>query len=783
MSQYVGFHTKIFFITLFFLGAETKATNYYFSSTLGDDSRMSIEAKNPDTPWRSLAKFNEISGSLSPGDTVLFRCGEKFFGQLLLRKSGTIQRPIVITSYGNGAAPEISGWVTLDSPELISESIKRFDLSNIKLNSSNSVKTVMVEGDIRGKGRYPNDGYLIYHTVGKDNYFTYDNMAEISHFVGAELVMRMNEWIFDRARINNTDDQGVSFSKETNYAPSNKYGFFIQDHFKTLDKHGEWFHDSENNALFVYLDRANNDEAAIEISTVDYLLTNENALKNVKIEGLAFSGSTKSAIFFEQGENISIMNCSIKSAGEDGIRVINVANMTISGNTISDTFENGIFLRYGTPNSSIVNNQISNINLFAGMSKSGDQTGIGIYSRSDSTKIKGNKLNNIGYTGIFFGGNHTIVERNLVDGFCLIKNDGGGIYTYEGKRNQSFANRIVRSNTIINGIGTREGNKFSNSIEHPQVEGIYIDDNASGVLISNNKIGSVSRNGINLHNAREINIYKNTVFDCPNLLSFSHDNLGEPIDNVHVTENRLIAVTDNQKSIKLTSNLVNLLDKVIFKDNIYHHPISNDFFFQLNELSMSSTEWSKHEPSHKTNPLQPGKSTASGSFEFHLAKNNLLDNQSTRINALNKECNIERSKDFITITTNEPMTGVRIDLPEVRDSRGYSLKMIAKTESNLVVQAYLRTAGAPWSTVSETHAFKLAPSNQGKLVHFSNVSSTVKPVLMLKVQNKSAVFHILDLQWIETESSALKPSINLRLNDSGLLEEIQIDGQAFYLND
>jgi hypothetical protein len=302
-------------------------------------------------------------------------------------------------------------------------------------------------------------------------------------------------------------------------------------------------------------------------------------------------------------------------------------------------------------------------------------------------------------------------------------------------------------------------------------------------MITNNKIGFVTRNGINLHNARDIDIFQNTVFYCPNLLSFSHDNLGDPIENVTVRENTLITITDIQKSIKLTSKLINLLDRVVFKDNVYHHPISNDFIFQLNETNLSSTEWSKHEPSHKTVQLKPNTLKASESGVFNLTRHNLLDNQSKRINSLNKQCKVETSNDFVTITTSESMTGVKIDLPDVKSSKNYSLKVVAKAEGNFVLQAYLRTAGSPWATISEIRAFNVSSSNQERSIQFSNVSSTSKPVLMLKVQEEVAQFKVSELVWIETDATPLEPSVKLRLNDSSLLEEIQIDGHIFYLHD
>lgn len=76
---------------------------YYLSSSEGDDL-------NPGTlqsPWKTLEKISGVS--LRPGDAVFFKKGDRFDGHFVVNGSGSKGQPIVITSYGEGAKPVLTG--------------------------------------------------------------------------------------------------------------------------------------------------------------------------------------------------------------------------------------------------------------------------------------------------------------------------------------------------------------------------------------------------------------------------------------------------------------------------------------------------------------------------------------------------------------------------------------------------------------------------------------------------------------------------------------------------
>ena len=157
---------KLFFLNLFLLiSSFSYATNYYFSSTVGDDSRNSIEARNPDTPWKTLTKLNSVLHSLSPGDTVFLKRGNTFFGGIQLRTSGTEQAPIVLSTYGEGELPIISGWTPLQNWISIGDGIYKSD-EFPTLQKSN---LLVLDEVPRPLGRYPDEGYHSYEIGPTEN--------------------------------------------------------------------------------------------------------------------------------------------------------------------------------------------------------------------------------------------------------------------------------------------------------------------------------------------------------------------------------------------------------------------------------------------------------------------------------------------------------------------------------------------------------------------------------------------------------------------------------------
>lgn len=86
-----------------------KGTDYYVSNA-GSDSNSGTD---PDSPWATLERVNTFH--FRPGDTIHFKCGDTWRGQLLPR-SGSESGYVEYTLYGTGNKPVIMGSVAKNDP-------------------------------------------------------------------------------------------------------------------------------------------------------------------------------------------------------------------------------------------------------------------------------------------------------------------------------------------------------------------------------------------------------------------------------------------------------------------------------------------------------------------------------------------------------------------------------------------------------------------------------------------------------------------------------------------
>jgi hypothetical protein len=82
----------------------------YFDSINGNDT---TGAGTFAAPYQSIAKINSELITLPVGYKIYLKCGSSWIGVITVPNSGTALNPVVITSYGTGAKPIITGFETV----------------------------------------------------------------------------------------------------------------------------------------------------------------------------------------------------------------------------------------------------------------------------------------------------------------------------------------------------------------------------------------------------------------------------------------------------------------------------------------------------------------------------------------------------------------------------------------------------------------------------------------------------------------------------------------------
>ena len=495
----------------------SEAKNYYISAK-GLDTNTGLTAT---TPWQTISKLNASFGIIAAGDSILFKSGENFYGSIIIGKSGTSALPIVISSYGNGAKPVITGFSTLSSWTSIGGGVYQVSAPSVK----NTVNMITINDIPQEVGRYPNAdaanaGYL------KDDLFTGNTQYTCAalngtNWTGAEVVARKNGYVVERNMISSQSGGTVTYARSFETInprnanspspmtpPNTGFGLFIQRDVRTLDKLGEWYFDPSAKVMKMYFGATNPASYTVKVSTVDTLIDLYNK-SYITVNGLDFEGANLAAVYFVDGTNRIITNCTINNSGAKGIFGWYSFNTLIDNNTITNSMCGAIDVRAPANNVTITNNVIKNTGMFQGMSSFYDPADCNaIYLESAGNGIvRKNSIDSTGYIGIHFGGNALAIDSNLINHYCAYRNDGGGIYAY----NYPNSNSTIKNNIILNGMESRTG-----SGEFTDTHGIYMDGGQGGVQILNNTIANVNGTGYGLffNSPKIITVKNNTVFNA-----------------------------------------------------------------------------------------------------------------------------------------------------------------------------------------------------------------------------------------------------------------------------
>lgn len=568
------------FVLLSFVFQESRARSYYFSSSIGDDDYTSDQVRNPNTPWKSIDKLNQSMSLLEPGDSILFKRGDIFMGQIVVTCSGTLNNSIIFGAYGNGDFPIITAALPITQWSNIDENIWIADCPQLDILVTN----FFIDGVSQQIGRYPNSdapnsGYLKIDSFYEKNQITSSSLSDGVDWTGGEGVIRTRRWLLDRLPITSHVENTLNFGTSTSYEMIDSMGFFIQNHPQTLDVHGEWYFKSINKKLYLY-STANPSDLSIEATAFNNAIFIDFQ-KSILVTDLDIRASIGANLLISNSSNIVIENCKILNAGTEGIVISWSSGIKVLNNVIDETNNNAIIF----DNCNLVDvrsNKIFNTGLKPGMNKLGFVHQFhAIYIDADVSNIENNIIDSVGYSGIFFLGDSVLVKNNCIKNYCMSLEDGGGIHTYNSEK-KVHSLRKIDSNFIINGIGASDGTEERNGLS--LTYGVFCDYGSDHVVIINNTIEKSAGFGIFNSFGNHISIIGNTVYDNFIQLVFSdrpHD-VPAPITHCLVRNNIFFSKYAYQMVAQFSETVQGAIANYgVFNNNYYCRPIKDYQIFEV----------------------------------------------------------------------------------------------------------------------------------------------------------------------------------------------------------
>lgn len=552
---------KLITIILILAAGHTFAVNRYFDATGGNDSNTGTQA----SPYKTITKLNTLFASMSNGDSVLFKRGETFYGSILCNHSY-----IKFGAYGSGAKPIISGFYTVPAWTNVSGNIWE---STVAVSTLSTCNIASINGTNYSMARLPKSGY---YTIGTTNGST--TITDASHIstsvitanIGAYVAIRELMYEVNNRLITNVSGNTITYTagSPTRTTPTG-WGYILMNDQKLISQAGEWSYNSSTKKLSVY---SVGTPTGIKIPALETAV-DLNGEDNCSFTNIQFQGFNTTGINTTSQNNITVTGCDFSFIGVNAINGYgNSADLIVTGSTFTDIGSRGIWAA-SSDNAIIYGNTCTRIGHFAGMGSNGDDSYTAIIANGDNSQVLYNSVTNAGYCGIRFDGEATVIQGNFVNTTNYVKDDGGGIYSYQVQygNNQHVwpSQRIVRDNIVINAIGAAAG-----STEGDQGFGFYFDGQSCNFNVLHNTTANNSKAGIFVNGGARFNIDSNTVYNSSRQLYIIK--IGGAIDDISVNYNTFVAKEASQYAAYYEPDAGSMPASFSANNNIYARPIDDD---------------------------------------------------------------------------------------------------------------------------------------------------------------------------------------------------------------
>lgn len=776
------------------------AKTYYFSSSTGNDSYTSTQAQSAATPWKSISKLNSFFNSFIAGDSILFKKGETFYGSIIPTVSS-----VIFSAYGTGSKPLLSALTTLSTWTSLGNNLWR----SAAFSSANSPCVLTVNEVAVPFGRYPNSGYNYFESHSGTTSITDNQLSGTPDFTGGELVLRINGYELNRFPITDHTSGTISFSGNSGTI-KDKYGYFIQNQLSALDIQNEWCYDKISKQVTIYSIAA---PAKIEVSTIDNVCLIDG-VDNITFKNLAFEGGNGNTIEISNANGIIIDGCDISNSGISAVSCIYTTNSVFQNCKIYNSYDDGFDLdsRY---NSGIIvrSNNITKSGAVQGMGLSGSGAVMaGISISGSGHTLEYNNIDSAGYSGIIFKrGSNITIKNNVINTYCLVKQDGGGIYTWNNDvpTPTTYTNNKLIGNIIMNGIGAPEGTPYLTNFD---VDGIMMDDNAGNVTITDNIITNVAGAGLYIHNNFNMTVLRNTMYNNGReQANFTH-NLAyvggvlspytTPLKNITFKNNILFSKNASQTVLEHYT-ILNDVDAIGTVDsNYFTRPINEEWTMSATRnlngtMTNDSYNLSTWKSTYKRDAASKKSVRTIPAFTINsLVGNNLVTygqftndisglqkyssngNQTLSWDNTSKLTGTGSLKVVFPTVVNDAYTLLYSPVGGVSSNKNYILRVstLGTTDTG-TIRVYLRKTGSPYSTLT---SLQFKPFGKTRVNHeflFTAPVTDADAVYAIEINQNSGTTYVDNIEFYEANVSITDPDdyIRFEYNPTTVAKTIALD--------
>jgi hypothetical protein len=548
---------------------EGRTQTYYFS-TSGDDNNSGTTATSP---FRTLVKLNTLT--LSPGASVLFKCGDVFRGRIRLKDQGTAASPIIISSYGTGNKPVISG----------ADTIKGWTLNGSIYQAivTRPVTNFFLADKEQTLARYPNDSQYLAVDEGTLSYVKDVDIMAISPAMvnNSKICIHTSQWSWEKARVTSVAGDAINFSPSVALVTPSGYGYFLYDNILHLDTAREWKYEATTQLLsYMPVTGMPFDSASCEVTvdTIGIRITGNAAYIN--ISGLSFEKQAITGIMIGQNNHhIKIDDCFFARQYHYGI-VDSGSYNEVSNSHFREIDGIAMFATSSASNGIIHHNNFRNIGQYRN-SGIGEQINLSAIKMAFASNfhIHHNNIDSTGYCGISADGTFHLVEKNIIKNAMLINNDGAALKTFGlYSRNNTFRNNF---------ISTSDGSTVGVDSPNFHTPAIYFDFQSNNSFAIDNTIYDRKSKGIFLNSGTDtITVRGNTVYG----FNFGVDMSGGPqtftdMTGMRVTQNKLFARDTTSICLRQIDAFGNFTSLGFVDSNYYFNPY--DSIYALRSAAIS----------------------------------------------------------------------------------------------------------------------------------------------------------------------------------------------------